>query len=139
MIAAQQCFFVSLGAAGVSTGQFMPQATGTYSTATLRNSLAFVLRATYVSPGDDMSGQMTSDGAGNLAGTADANSAGTLDPDSTFTATYSISSNGRGQLAVNTGQSTVNFAIYLQSGRSAYLVPIDSGAPGALGLVYRQF
>ena len=44
------------------------------------------------------------------------NSAGTLEPDTQFTGTYTVSANGRGQVAINTGQSTINFAIYLQSG-----------------------
>jgi hypothetical protein len=67
------------------------------------------------------------------------NDAGTLGPDTPITGTYTVSANGRGQVAVNDGQSTANFAIYLLSGRTAFLVPIDSGAPGMLGLVYRQF
>ena len=119
MTTAQQGYFISLNGAMVSAGQFMPQASGTYSTATLRNSLAFTLRATYVSPGEDIAGQMTSDGAGNLNGTADLNDAGTLGPGTSFTGTYTVSANGRGQLAINNGQSTANFAIYLLSGRTA--------------------
>ena len=39
MTTAQQCFYVSLDPAVVSSGQFMRQASGTYSTATLRSSL----------------------------------------------------------------------------------------------------
>ena len=54
MTTAQQGYFISLNGAVVSSGQFMPQASGTYSTATLRNSLAFTLRASYVSAADDI-------------------------------------------------------------------------------------
>ncbi len=139
MISANSAFWVSLDGSWVASGQFMPQASGTYSTATLRNSWAFTLRASYVSPADDMAGQMTSDGAGNLTGTADVNAAGTLEPDTAFTGTYTVSANGRGEVAVAVGPATVHYAMYLQSGRTGFLVPIDSGAPATFGIVYRQF
>jgi hypothetical protein len=139
MITAGQFYYVSLNAAVVSTGQFMPQATGTYDATTFGGSFAVTLRGSYVLPADDLAGQMTSDRAGNLTGTADVNAAGTLGPDTAFTGTYTMSANGRGELAANLGSVTTHFAIYLTSGRLAFLVPIDSGAPGTLGLAYRQF
>ena len=66
---------------------------------------------------------MTSDGAGNLNGTADVNAAGTLGPDTAFTGTYTVSANGRGQVAISNGQLTANFAMYLLSGRTGFWCP----------------
>ena len=139
MLAPNNALWVSLDPIVASTGQFMPQASGTYDNSTLHGSFAIAVRGTFVSADVDASGQMTADGAGNLMGTADMNAAGTLAPDTSFTGTDTISSNGRGQVAVALGGSTVNYVIYLVSGRTAFLVPIDSGAPAALALAYRQF
>lgn len=139
MITAQQCYYVSLMPTVVSSGQFMPQASGAYNAATLHGSLAFVLRASYASAAQDMAGQMTSDGAGNLAGTVDVNAAGTLAPDTPITGTYTVSGNGRGDVAINVGSTTTHHALYLSSGRTGFLVPIDPGSAAALGLIYRQF
>jgi len=132
-------FWVSLDSTLVTTGQFMPQATGTYDSSTLRKSFALAVRASYTAAADDMAGQMTLDGAGSLAGKADVNAAGLIKPDTSFTGTYTVSDNGRGQVAINNGSSTTNYAMYLVSGRTGFLVPIDSGGQPAFGLVYRQF
>jgi len=136
---AGQGFYISFSSAVVSSGQFLPQASGTYNTASLAGSLAFVVRASYTAAGKDLVGQMTSDGAGNLTGTVDMNNAGTLTPATAITGTCTVSSNGRGQVTTSAASSTTHYAIYLASGRLAFLVPIDSGSPGALGLIYRQF
>jgi hypothetical protein len=139
MTAPNNAFWVSLIPYLVVTGQLMPQAPGTYDAGTLRDSLALCFRATFVSAGTDMTGHMTSDGAGNLTGKVDINEAGTPRENISFTGTYSVSDNGRGEVAINEGLRIVHYGLYLASGRTGFLVPIDAGSTPTMGLVYRQF
>jgi hypothetical protein len=87
----------------------------------------------------DVTGLMISDGAGNLSGIADVNKAGTLSTDVAVSGTCSISGNGRGESHISLGSSTARYALYMVSGRTIFLVPIDNNATPSVGYVNRQF
>jgi hypothetical protein len=131
----------------VETGQFLPQATGPYSQSSIRGSWAVNLRETYYYwPGQaDAIAQISSDGVGNLTGTADLNAVipdhanRLLVPDTAITGTYSMESDGRGEATLNVNGTSTHYALYAGSGRTIYLVPIDTQKPASLGFGSRQF
>ncbi len=141
VVSANNALWVSLSSSVVSTGQFMPQASGTYNLAALHGSFGFTLRGTLAAAGGDVVGQMTVDGAGGLSGKEDLNAAGTLSPPAgnSLTGNYTLTSSGRGEIALTVGSSTSHYAAYAISERLVIAIPIDSGADPSLGIAYRQF
>lgn len=139
MIAARQCFYVSLMPTVSSTGQFLPQESGAFDTTSLRSAFALTTRGTFVDAGNDLVAQMTLNGTGGVTGIADANYAGVLAPATALTGVYTVASNGRGEITLNAGQAAGAYAIYVLSRRTAFLVPIGGGAPTAVGYAYRQY
>ncbi len=132
-------YYVSLSRDLVSTGQFLPQTSGTYSNSSLRGNLSFSFRETLIAAKRDITGLLISDGAGNLTGTADINKSGDIQTNVGVIGTCAISANGRGELSINWGSSTDRYALYLASGRTMFLVPINSGALPSVGYINRQF
>lgn len=139
LFAASQAYYVSMMPGVTSTGLWLPQSAGGFNTASLRSSFALTLRETFVDAGNDVVGQMSLDGLGALEGTADANFGGVLAPAAALTGTYSLATNGRGEVALTLGQATASYAVYALSRRIVYLVPIGAGAPSAAGYAYRQY
>ncbi len=148
MVAPNQLLYICLSPNySVSTGQFLPQASGTYDQSLIRGSWAFNLRETYYYwPGKaDVTAQIASDGAGNLTGTGDVNAIiedspdRSLVPDSAITGTYTMDANGRGEATLNLNSVSTEYAIYAASGRTLYFVPIDSSKWASIGLGARQF
>lgn len=131
----------------VATGQFLPQETGPYSQSSVRGSWAVNLRETYYYwPGRaDAIARISSDGAGNLTGTADLNAVipdhadRLLVPDTAVTGTYSMEFDGRGEATLIVNGASTRYALYAGSGRAIYLVPIDTSKGASLGLGSRQF
>jgi hypothetical protein len=138
MVSANNALWVSLGSS-VSTGQFLPQAAGPYSVSTLHGSFGFTLRGTLVAAEADVVGQMTVDGAGGLSGKEDVNIAGTRATGNPLSGNYTLSSNGRGEIALTVGSRTSHYGAYAISNGLIVAVPIDSGADPSLGIAYRQF
>ncbi len=129
-----------------STGQFLPQS-GTFDLSTIRGSWGLNLRETlYYWPGRaEVIAQITSDGAGNLTGTADVNA---IIPDSPnrnlvanspLTGTYTMDSNGRGEAVLNINGGSTHYAIYASSGRTLFMIPIEPSKWAAMGIAARQF
>ena len=148
MVAPNQLLYICLSPNySVSTGQLLPQASGTYDQSLIRGSWAVNLRETYYYwPGKaDVTAQIASDGAGNLTGTADVNAViedgpdRSLVPDSAITGIYTMDANGRGEATLNFNSISTEYAIYAASGRALYIVPIDSSKWASLGLGARQF
>ncbi len=130
-----------------ATGQFMPQASGAYDLSTIRGSWALNLRETlFYWPGrTDVIAQISSDGAGNLTGTADVNAiipdsaARSLLLDSPLTGTYTMEANGRGEATLNINGVAARYAVYAASGRTLFLLPIVTTRWATLGIAARQF
>ena len=147
MVSANNLVFVSLMNDVISTGQLLPQASGGFDASTIRGSWAVNVRETlYYWPGRaEVIAQITSDAAGNLTGTADVNaiieSSGSrsLVLDSPVTGTYAIDTNGRGEVTLNFNGVSTEYAMYAASGRTLFLVPIDTNKWAALGIAARQF
>jgi len=147
MVSSNNLLYLALMHDVISTGQFIPQASGTYNQSLIRGNWAVNLRETYYYwPGQaDLIADMSSDGAGNLTGTADVNASiegsanRSLVPDSTITGTYTMDTNGRGEATLNFNGVSNDYAIYAASGRTLYLVPIDTTKWASLGLGSRQY
>jgi len=148
MTAPNQLLYICLNPSySVATGQFLPQASGSYDQSLIRGSWAVNLRETYYYwPGKaDVIARITSDGAGNLTGTGDVNaiiegsSTRSLVPDSAITGTYTVDTNGRGEATLNFNGVSTDYAIYAASGRTLFMVPIDANKWASLGLGSRQF
>jgi hypothetical protein len=119
LVAANQGFLVGTDTS-VTTGSFEPQASGTFSKASLSGNYFFGDETSVVNTSSLQVGVATSDGVSTISGASDANQAGTLAGGQTFTNSYAVSSNGR----TTVGNNNV---LYLVSPSKAYLMSIKSG------------
>jgi hypothetical protein len=136
LISPSKAVVVQLDDFAVATGELESQQGGPFSVASLAGDYGFSLTGA----DSDNVGQFTSDGSGSITsitGTTDINdvSSGLL-PDLPFTATYSISANGRGDLTVTVSGGTVHFHIYAVSPSKEILVGVDTIL---LGTIEKQF
>ena len=129
MISPSRAVVVQLDDFAVTTGELESQQGGPFSAASLAGDYGFSLTGN----DSDNVGQFTSDGAGSITGTTDINdvSSGLL-PDLPFTATYTISANGRGDLTVTISGGTVHFHLYAVSASKALLVGVDTILSGTI-------
>jgi hypothetical protein len=133
MISPSRAFFVQLDNFAVTTGELEAQQNRPFSVASLAGDYGFSLTG-YDS---DNVGQFSSDGAGAITGTTDINDpAQGLFADQAFTATYTMSSNGRGNLTVTVSGDTVHFHIYAVSPSKEILLGADTIL---LGTAEKQF
>jgi hypothetical protein len=102
----------------VITGSFEPQATGPFSNASLSGSYFFGDMAPVVSSSSVNSGVASPDGVGTISGTSDNNSSGSLQGGQTFSAPYSVGTNGR----VTIGSGSDTNVMYLVSSSKAVLI-----------------
>jgi hypothetical protein len=90
---------------------------GAVSNASLSGPVAFTLGGARGSFPYAAGGIVAADGAGNItSGVEDINNGGAVTRDLALTGSYSIASNGRGTLALNSSLGTANFAVYPSSG-----------------------
>jgi len=93
------------------------QQQGSISNASLSGPAAFTLGGARGSFAYAAGGIIAADGTGNItSGVEDINNGGTVTRDLALTGSYSIASNGRGTLTLNSGSGTTNFAIYPSTG-----------------------
>ena len=129
MISPSRAVFVQLDDFAVATGELESQQGSPFSVASLAGDYGFSLTG-YDS---DNVGQFASDGAGAITGTTDVNDpVSGLFPDQAFTATYTMSSNGRGDLIVTASGGTVHFHSYAVSASKALLVGVDTILSGTI-------
>jgi hypothetical protein len=123
MISPSRAVFVQLDNFAVATGELEAQQGGPFSVASLAGDYGFSLTG-YDS---DNVGQFASNGAGAIAGTTDINdpTSGPI-PDLPFTGTYTISSNGRGDLTMGDASGSLHFHMYVVSPSKAILVGVDT-------------
>lgn len=131
LISANRGFLIGTETSSTSGGEFFsqraPQSGGAFSNADLNGPLGGALSGVTTSGPEAVLLQMTADGAGNMTGTLDGNDFGTVLSGQNSTATYTISSNGRGTLSLTGGGKTRTFAFYLATGNRIVLVNQDTG------------
>jgi hypothetical protein len=117
----------------VATGELESQQGGPFSAASFSGNYGFSLTGN----DSDNVGQFSSDRAGAIAGTTDINdpTSGPI-PDLPFTGTYTISSNGRGDLTMGDASGSLHFHMYVVSPSKAIFVGVDTIL---LGTAEKQF
>jgi hypothetical protein len=108
----------------VITGSFEPQASGTFTNASLSGNYFFGDEAPVVKTSSLQAGVATPDGINTINGTSDSNQAGTLVGGQTFTNSYAVSSTGRTTVGSNN-------VLYIVSPSKAYLMSIKAGKADA--------
>jgi hypothetical protein len=136
MVSASRAFFVQQGTFALGTGEVDAQTGGPYSSASLAGNFGFsmdgypsMLLGQFDAAGSAASGTVhvsTYDEVGNVF---------TLTPDQAFTATYSVTANGRGDFTVS-GISPITFHTYMISGSKVHLIGMSDVF---LGTAEKQF
>jgi len=119
-------YFLYVDSDGVITGTAEQQTPATFTNASLQGNFDLLLSdGTFGTTA--VSGQLFSDGSGNLSGTEDQNLFGTLVSNNPLSGTYSIDGTGRGTAAITdqSSNTTSNFHFYLVSGSEVRFVEID--------------
>ncbi len=128
-------YFLETDNSTVITGTAEQQTPASFSTSSLQGNFDFLLNDD-LNGSTAISGQLFSDGSGNLSGTEDQNLFGGLTPNDPFSGAYSIDSTGRGTAAITdqSSNTTSNFHFYVLSGSEIRFVEIDSSSVlGGLG------
>jgi len=112
-------------ATGTNFGYFENQAATGITVATLNGTYAAGTLDPLAQGATDSTTSVTSNGAGTLSGTSDQNVAGTLTPDAPLSATYTMSTTGRGSIPT-TGSGIV---FYIISTTKAILLDLTSSTP----------
>jgi hypothetical protein len=114
---------------GVSTGVARAQSSGPFSTSSLAGAFAANLAGTnLISTGgeEDITGPITSDGAGHLTGTLDVNNSGVLSQGLGLSGgAYTMSSIGRGTLQFNLSSSSFALQAYQVDANTVLLLEVD--------------
>jgi hypothetical protein len=136
MISPARAVFVEQGTFAVATGELDAQS-GSFSTGSLAGDYGMSLDG-YP---DMIIGQFSATGGGAASGTVDistfdeGNGVFDLSPDQAFTATYSVTANGRGNYTVS-GTTPLTFHIYMVSGSKANIIGMSDMF---LGVAEKQF
>ena len=113
---------------GSAAGSFELQDSSAFNNASLASNYVFQFSGMDLSskPIGEI-GFFTSDGAGNLsAGSQDISDFGVTSFNPAITGSYSISSSGRGTLAISNPSGTSNFIVYVVSANKINLIEVDT-------------
>ena len=137
---------VELDANGVSAGMAKAQANTSFSTASVSGMYAMNWAGT-LNPApsvltfpseEDITGQLTADGAGNLGGTLDVNSVSNiLQGLPVSQSNYSMTGNGHGGATINTQVATFNMQLYQVDANTVLFVDTDPNRV-MVGLMQKQ-
>ena len=123
---------VEMDGSGVSSGMAKIQSGGPFTTASLSGNYALNWTGTlnpntFSQSEEDITGQLTADGNGNLSGTLDVNSASNLLQGlGLTTSTYTLlGSNGYGSAGINTSAATFNMHYYQADPNTVLFLDVD--------------
>ena len=124
-----------------SDGTFVAQQSGPFTLASIQGNYAIATSGTTGGSARVVSGQIGTDGAGNVEATpaaaVDINTAGVLLPGVAATGTYTApAANGRATIALN--PLSTGYAVYVVSSTEDFLLDLQSGQLAA-GALLRQF
>jgi hypothetical protein len=123
-----------------SDGVFIQQQTTPFTLASVQGNYAIATSGVSGASGQDLSGQLSANGAGALAsGAIDINTGGNLTQGEAVAGTYTApAANGRATLVLNPSADNRNFAGYVVSSTQVFVLGIDAGRLG-VGALFRQF
>ena len=114
-------------------GYFAQQTATGITAASLSGNYSAGTVAPLSQSGTDSAASVSSNGSGAITGTIDQNAVGTLTPDSPISATYTVSSNGRGVIPT-TGSGQV---LYIISATEALLLDLTSSNPTIVDVLHQ--
>jgi len=132
LVSPTRAVFVQQGAFAVATGEIEAQS-GPFSNGSLTGDYGISFDGW---PSMTV-GQFTATGAGAASGTVDINTydsvadAFVLEPNQAFTATYSVTANGRGNYAVADASGPLDFHVYVISDSKVIIIGMDEVLSGA--------
>jgi hypothetical protein len=142
-VSSARALYISADSDAVSVGTLDLQAPAAYNNASVTGNFGFFLFGS-VFPGNSAiaaSGQVRSDGNGNLAGTQDQNLFDTVtapQPDLALTGSYAVETTGRGTATLTSSAGTAHLHFYLVDGNRLHIVQVDTNT-ARVGAAARQF
>ena len=115
----------------VTTGTALAQQTGPFSAATFSGTYGMNFTGVTTAGELDSIAQFTADGASRLNGIIDLNNNGVITFGQTLTGSFTVSSNGRTVMPLQTPLGTQNMAVYLVDGTRAIFVELDNNLVAA--------
>ena len=126
LIASGQAVLLRTDTGGVSSGELNIQSQSQFSSTDLSGWYGLTVSGTSGTGFVDKLIQFTTGSGGNLTGTENVNNAQSPGSDLAMTATSTVSSNGRGTMAVKTGGTTRTLDFYLISPAEMYVIGMDT-------------
>ena len=130
----------SIGTDKATAGQMVAQEGAPFSTSSLQGTFLFSLRGFNVNAMVEVGklGSLTLNGNGSLSGSMAVNFGGFLNPNVPLTGTYSVGTNGRGQVTTSDGTFEEHYTIYVVDSSHVYLLYTDPDA-ALFGSMEAQF
>jgi hypothetical protein len=128
-VTSNKAFLLDTSSSSALSGLLEPQVSGnvgTFSPATIQGSFVTGTTATTNSAAANLSGVLSLDGSANVTGIQDQTTPSGNTPGQAFTATYTVSSNGRGTMSV-TSPATTSRVLYVINGSKFATIGVDSG------------
>lgn len=124
-----KAFLVDTSSTNALAGIVEPQVvgpSGSFSAATIQGSFVTTTAATASAAAVNISGVLSLDGSANITGMQDQSSQSGNTTGQPFTATYTVTANGRGTMSV-TAPSSVSRVLYVINGSKFVTIDADSG------------
>ncbi len=128
-ITTNKAFLLDTSSSSALTGLLEPQVkgnSGTFSAATIQGSFVTATTNNTNAAATNISGALSLDGISNVSGTQDQSTPSSNMSGQTVTATYTVSSNGRGTMSV-TSPAATSRALYVINGSKFATIGVDSG------------
>jgi hypothetical protein len=128
-VTSNKAFLLDTSSSSALSGLLEPQVSGnvgTFSPATIQGSFVTGTTATTNSAAANLSGVLSLDGSANVTGIQDQTTPSGNTPGQAFTATYTVSSNGRGTMSV-TSPAATSRVLYVINGSKFATIGVDSG------------
>ncbi len=130
---------IAFGSTDSGSGSITKQDQTAFVTSALNGNYVFGIDGFSTSGSvSSIAGRFTADGSGGIsAGVLDINDGGSISNNVPFSASYSVASNGRGNLVFTSSLGTFQFAFYVISANQIRLISLDF-LPAFFGLAEKQ-
>jgi hypothetical protein len=128
-VTSNKAFLLDTSSSSALSGFLEPQVSGnigSFSAATIQGSFVTGTTAATNAAAANISGVLSLDGSANITGTQDQTTPSGNTPMQAFTATYTVSSNGRGTMSV-TSPAATSRVLYVINGSKFATIGVDSG------------
>lgn len=120
---------VELDVVIVSNGTAVAQIGSSFSNTSVNGSYGLNMSGAQQGFEIDAAAQFKASGSGSLSGALDINNGGSLFPNLALSGTYSLASNGRGTLVLQSSEGTLNFNFYMVNASRALFIEMDASLP----------